>query len=46
MKKAKTLPTIASELEEEETDIKPLYDAVAASASDYDIEEIKAKLNM
>ena len=46
VKKAKTLPTIASELEEEEADIKPLYDAVAASAPDYDIEEIKAKLNI
>ncbi len=46
VKKAKTLPTIASELEEEEADIKLLYDAVVASAPDYDIEEIKAKLNM
>lgn len=46
VKKSKSLPTIASELEEEETDIKPLYDAVVASAPDYDIEEIKAKLNM
>ena len=46
VKKSKSLPTIASELEEEEADIKPLYDAVVASAPDYDIEEIKAKLNM
>ena len=46
VKKAKTFPTIASELEEEEADIKPFYDAVVASAPDYDIEEIKAKLNM
>ena len=46
VKKSKPLPTIASELEEEEADIKPLYDAVAASAPDYDIEEIKAKLNI
>ena len=46
MKKSKPLPTIASELEGEEADIKPLYDAVIASAPDYDIEEIKAKLNM
>ena len=46
VKKSKSLPTIASELEEEETDIKPLYDAVVASAPDYDIEEIKAKLNI
>ena len=46
VKKSKPLPTIASELEEEETDIKPIYDAVVASAPDYDIEEIKAKLNI
>ena len=46
VKKSKALPTIASELEEEETDIKPIYDAVVASAPDYDIEEIKAKLNI
>ena len=46
VKKAKLLPTIASELEEEETDIKSIYEAVVASAPDYDIEEIKAKLNM
>ena len=46
VKKSKSLPTIASELEEEAADIKPLYDAVAASAPDYDIEEIKAKLNI
>ena len=46
VKKSKSLPTIASELEEEEADIKPLYDAVIASAPDYDLEEIKAKLNM
>ena len=46
VEKSKSLPIIASELEEEEADIKPLYDAVVASAPDYDIEEIKAKLNM
>ena len=46
VKKSKSLQIIASELEEEEADIKPLYDAVVASAPDYDIEEIKAKLNM
>ena len=46
VKKSKPLPIIASELEEEEADIKPLYDAVVASAPDYDIEEIKAKLNI
>ena len=46
VKKSKSLPTIASELEEEEADIKSIYDAVVASAPDYDIEEIKSKLNM
>jgi len=46
VKKSKALPTIASELEEEEADIRPIYDAVVASAPEYDIEEIKAKLNM
>lgn len=46
VRKSKSLPTIASELEEEEADIKPIYDAVVASAPDYNIEEIKAKLNM
>ena len=46
VKKSKSLPTIASELEEEEADIRPIYDAVVASAPEYDIEEIKAKFNM
>ena len=46
VKKSKPLPTIASELEEEEADIKPIYDAVVASAPNYGIEEIKAKLNI
>ena len=46
VKKSKSLPTIASELEEEEADIRPIYDAVVASAPEYDIEEIKAILNM
>ncbi len=46
VKKSKSLPIIASELEEEETDIKPIYDAVVASAPDYDLEEVKAKLNI
>ena len=46
VKKSKSLPTIASELEEEEADIRPIYDAVVASGPEYDIEEIKAKLNM
>ena len=46
VKKSKSFPTIASELEEEEAGIKSIYDAVVASAPDYNIEEIKAKLNM
>lgn len=46
VKKSKSLPTIASELEEEEADIRPIYDAVVASAPEYDIQEIKAKLNI
>ena len=44
--KPKPHPTISCELEEEEADIKPIYDAVVASAPDYDIEEIKVKLNI
>ena len=46
VKKSKSLQTIAAELEEEEEEIKPIYEAVVASAPDYDIEKIKAKLNM
>ena len=45
VKKSKTLETIASELEEEEADIKPVYDAVVSSAPDYDINVIKDKLD-
>ena len=45
VKKSKTLETIASELEEEESDIKPIYDAVVSSAPDYDINVIKDKLD-
>ena len=44
VKKSKTLETITSELEEEEADIKPIYDAVVSSAPDYDINVIKDKL--
>ena len=46
VKKSKTLETIASELEEEVADIKPVYDAVIAAAPDYDIEVIKDKLGI
>ena len=45
VKKSKTLETIASELEEEEADIKPIYDAVVSSATDYDINVIKDRLD-
>ena len=45
VKKSKTLETIASELEEEEADIKPIYDAVISSAPDYDINVIKDRLD-
>ena len=45
VKKSKTLGTIASELEEEEADIKPIYDAVVSSAPDYDINVIKDRLD-
>jgi len=46
VKKSKTLATIASELEEEVADIKPVYDAVIAAAPDYDVEVIKDKLEI
>ena len=45
VKKSKTLETIALELEEEEADIKPIYDAVVSSAPDYDINVIKDRLD-
>ena len=45
VKKSKTLETIASELEEEEADIKPIFDAVVSSAPDYDINVIKDRLD-
>lgn len=44
VKKEKTLATIAKELEEDETVIEPLYNAVIASAPDYCMEEIKKRL--
>ncbi len=46
VKKSKTLETIASELEEDVADIKPVYDAVIAAAPDYDIEVIKDRLDI
>ena len=44
VKRSKPLSIIASELEEEEDDMKPMYDAVTASAPEYNIDEIKEKL--
>ena len=46
VKKSKTLETIASELEEEEADIKPIYDAVVSSAPGYYINVIKDMLEI
>lgn len=40
----KSVAEIASELEEEVADIQPLYDAVAAAASEYDMEKIRQTL--
>lgn len=44
VKKGKELSTIASEIEEEEQDVKPLYDAVVAEAPDYNMDKIKSRL--
>ena len=44
VKRGKPLSIIASELEEEEDDMKPMYDAVTASAPEYNIDEIKENL--
>ena len=46
VKKSKSLETIASELEEEEADIKPIYDAVVSSAPGYYINVIKDMLGI
>ena len=44
VKKGKELSTIASEIEEEEQDVKLLYDAVVAEAPDYNMDKIKSRL--
>ena len=44
VKKGKELSTIASEIEEEEQDVKSLYDAVVAEAPDYNMDKIKSRL--
>lgn len=43
VKKGKELSTIASEIEEEEQDVKPLYGAVVAEAPDYNMDKIKSR---
>ncbi|MCM1127983.1 MAG: hypothetical protein NC429_16135 [Lachnospiraceae bacterium] len=45
VKKGKTLPVIAEELEEEASDISPIYEAVLAGAPDYDCGKIYASLH-
>lgn len=44
VKKGKELSTRASEIEEEEQDVKSLYDAVVAEAPDYNMDKIKSRL--
>ena len=44
VKKGKELSTIASEIEDEEQDVKSLYDAVVAEAPDYNMDKIKSRL--
>ena len=44
VKKGKELSTIASEIEQEEQDVKSLYDAVVAEAPDYNMDKIKSRL--
>ncbi len=44
VKKGKELSTIASEIEEEEQDVKSLYDAAVAEAPDYNMDKIKSRL--
>ena len=44
VKKGIELSTIASEIEEEEQDVKSLYDAVVAEAPDYNMDKIKSRL--
>ena len=44
IKRGLELPAIAAELETEEAAIRPIYDAVKASAPDYDNEQILQRL--
>lgn len=45
VKKDKSLTTIASDLEEDVADIRPIYEAVMEAAPDYDEKAIIKKLN-
>ena len=44
VKKVKSVALIADELEEEESDIKPVYDAVIMSAPEYNVDDIIKEL--
>ena len=44
VKKGTELRTIPPEIEEEEQDVKSLYDAVVAEAPDYNMDKIKSRL--
>ena len=44
VKKEKSVALIADELEEEESDIKPVYDAVIMSAPEYNVDDIIKEL--
>ncbi|MBO6174908.1 MAG: hypothetical protein J6N21_14655 [Butyrivibrio sp.] len=44
VKKEKSVALIADELEEEESDIKPVYDAVIRSAPEYNVDDIIKEL--
>ena len=45
VQKGKDINTIASEVEKDVDNIKPLYDAVVAAAPDYDIEKIMMRIS-
>ncbi len=44
VKKEKSVALIADELEEDESDIKPVYDAVIMSAPEYNVDDIIKEL--
>lgn len=45
VQKGKDINTIASEVEKDVDNIKPLYDTVVAAAPDYDMDEIMTKIS-